>query len=243
METISNKFYDDKNLKLYDDNGNEITKEEYDAQRQEFENAYKRKYEEIVNQIVAQINSRCKTDKQKLRMLFDFLTSDDMKFEMRGTANMASGQLGTPCFQYEFPPYKRWGIDSGSKYAVILNHAGVCKSYSEAFEDICKRLDIPCMTVTGNTGMGHSWIVVKEKDTIKHIDVGYAVMRNRKDKYNYFMKTFDELQRVAGRRTVDVSLEDIKNELQPINNFVVENRTDRSHSKFKIIDRTDTPGL
>ena len=117
--------------------------------------------------------------------LYVDLTSDDMKYDLRQTTTDGRRSIG---FTYEFPPYKSWGINNNTKYAVILNHSGVCGSYSEAFKDICNKMDIPCEIVTGYTGMDHAWNVVMEDGVLKHIDIAYAIMnRNRQDKQNYFI--------------------------------------------------------
>ena len=225
---ILNKHY-------YDDNGNTVSEEEFQILYQEFENKYKKKYEDIVNQIISQINQRCTGNKQKLKMLFDYLTSDDMKYDLRQTT--ADGRRAI-VFTYRFPPYITWGIESGSKYAVILNHSGVCRSYSEAFEDICSRMNIPCELVLGDTGMDHAWNVVMENGILKHIDIAYAIMnRTRHNKYDYFMKTFDELQQVAGHRTMNNSIDELKEHLTP--KIKVTKRTDNQTPKIKVIDRSD----
>ena len=44
------------NRHYYDDNGNPVSEEEFQILYQEFENKYKKKYEDIVNQIISQIN-------------------------------------------------------------------------------------------------------------------------------------------------------------------------------------------
>ena len=226
---ILNKHY-------YDDNGNSVSEEEFHLLYQEFENKYKKKYEDIVNQIISQINQRCTDNKQKIKMLFDYLTSDDMKYDLRQTTADGRRAIG---FTYRFPPYKTWGIESGSKYAVILNHSGVCSSYSEAFEDICSRMNIPCKMVTGFTGMDHGWNVVMENGILKHIDIAYAIMnRNRQNKYNYFMKTFDELQQVAGHRTMNNSIDELKEHLTP--KIKIINKSDKNNKGFRIIKRNDT---
>ena len=220
---------------FYDDNGRPVSEEEFRRLYQEFENKYKRKYEDTVNQIISQINQRCTNKQQKLKMLFDYLTSDEMKYDLRQTSPDGRRAID---FTYSFPPYKKWGIQNSSKYAAILNHSGVCISYSEAFEDICNRMGIPCRIVTGFTGMDHAWNVVLENGVLKHIDIAYALMnRSRHNKDNYFMKTFDELQQIAGNRTMDTPIEELRESLKP--KFQVTSRTDRQTPKIKIINRTD----
>lgn len=227
-----------------DDNGNKVSEEEFQILYRDFENKYKKKYEDFVNQLIAQINNRCSNNKQKIKMLFDYLTSDDMKYDLRQTTTDGRRSIG---FTYEFPPYKSWGINNSTKYAVILNHSGVCESYSEAFKDICNKMDIPCEIVTGYTGMDHAWNVVMEDGVLKHIDIAYAIMnRNRQDKQNYFMKTYEELQQIAGRRTMNISTDELTERLTP--KIKVINRSDkikvisRTDNKIKVIKRNDLNG-
>ena len=234
---ITNKNY-------VDDNGNKVSEEEFQILYRDFENKYKKKYEDFLNQLIAQINNRCSNNRQKIKMLFDYLTSDDMKYDLRQTTTDGRRSIG---FTYEFPPYKSWGINNSTKYAVILNHSGVCGSYSEAFKDICNKMDIPCEIVTGYTGMDHAWNVVMEDGVLKHIDIAYAIMnRNRQDKQNYFMKTYEELQQIAGRRTMNISTDELKERLTP--KIKVIKRSDkikvisRTDNKIKVIKRNDLNG-
>ena len=232
------------NKNYVDDNGNKVSEEEFQILYRDFENKYKKKYEDFVNQLIAQINNRCSNNRQKIKMLFDYLTSDDMKYDLRQTTTDGRRSIG---FTYEFPPYKSWGINNNTKYAVILNHSGVCGSYSEAFKDICNKMDIPCEIVTGYTGMDHAWNVVMEDGVLKHIDIAYAIMnRNRQDKQNYFMKSYEELQQIAGRRTMNISTDELKDRLTP--KIKVINRSDkikvisRTDNKIKVIKRNDLNG-
>ena len=232
------------NKNYVDDNGNKVSEEEFQILYRDFENKYKKKYEDFVNQLIAQINNRCSNNRQKIKMLFDYLTSDDMKYDLRQTTTDGRRSIG---FTYEFPPYKSWGINNNTKYAVILNHSGVCRSYSEAFKDICNKMDIPCEIVTGYTGMDHAWNVVMEDGVLKHIDIAYAIMnRNRQDKQNYFMKSYEELQQIAGRRTMNISTDELKDRLTP--KIKVINRSDkikvisRTDNKIKVIKRNDLNG-
>lgn len=220
---VSNRSY-------YDDNGNAISKEEFDRKYAEFVQSYQRKYENIVSVIVNQINGRCKTNKEKMLMLFDYLTNSDMKYDLAGT-NSTGRRATHP--GYQFPPYGRcWVIDQGTKYPAILYKSGVCGSYSKTFEDICKRLNIPCKVVDGNTGMDHAWNVVLEDGELKHIDIAYAIMnRHSKNKMNYFMKSFAELQQVCGNRTMNQNESELIEELTP--KIMVTNRTDGKLSEEK----------
>ena len=172
-----------------------------------------------------------------------------MKYDLVGTSS--DGKRATHP-GYSFPPYASgWRIAQGTKYPAILNHSGVCSSYSKTFKDICEKLGIPCEVITGSTGMDHAWNVVMENGELKHIDIAYALMnQGRIDKMNYYMKTFEEIQQICGRRTINEDMSEISEKLKPKikiikrsdngdTGFKVLNRTDVEQSRIKVIDRTD----
>lgn len=243
------------NRTFYDDNGNVISEEEHKQLLKKFQDDVDAKYNRIVNYLVEQINQRCSNDKQKLWILFDYLTGENMQYNLMGVT--PSGRMALD-YGYEFPPYKTLRIQQGTKYPVILNHSGVCISYAKTFEDICNRFGIPCKVVTGFTGMEHAWNVVSNQGELKHIDIAYAIMnRNKVDKSNYFLKTFDELKQLCGNRSINESLDDLKKALcgkiriisrtdqQPENKIKIISRNDKNRitntrdSKINIIDRSD----
>ena len=101
--------------------------------------------------------------------------------------------------------------------------------------------------------MEHAWNVVSNQGELKHIDIAYAIMnRNKVDKSNYFLKTFDELKQLCGNRSINESLDDLKKALcgkiriisrtdqQPENKIKIISRTDQQpENKIKIISRND----
>lgn len=224
------------NHKYYDDNGNVVSQEKFEFRYAEFVSAYKKKYEQVAEYIVKQINNNCKTNREKLLMLFDYLTNSSMKYDLAGTS--ANGRRASHP-GYQFLPYgKLWRIEQNTKYPAILFNSGVCGSYSKTFEDLCKKLNIPCKVVNGNTGMDHAWNVVLEDGELKHIDIAYAIMnRNTKNKMNYFMKSFAELQQICGNRTMNQNSIGLINELA--HQFKVLSRSDNNQSNFRVVNRTD----
>lgn len=224
------------NRTFYDDNGNIISEEEHKQLLKKFKDEVDAKYNRIVNYLVEQINQRCSNDSQKLWILFDYLTGENMQYNLMGVTSDGRKALD---YGYEFPPYKSFKIQQGSKYPVILNHSGVCISYAKTFEDICNRLGIPCKVVTGFTAMEHAWNVVSHQGKLKHIDIAYAIMnRNKVDKSNYFLKTFDELKQVCGNRSINESLEDLEKVL--CGKIRIISRTDQQpENKIRIISEND----
>ena len=85
-----------------DDNGKVMSEEEFKKLFSKFERDYKNKYETIVETIIQTINERCSTDSQKLKMLFEYLTSKDMKYDYDFTIEK-DGYINHP--GYTFPPY------------------------------------------------------------------------------------------------------------------------------------------
>lgn len=129
-----------------DDQSNIINKEEFERLYQEFEEKYKEKYERTVNLIIDEINRRSENDKQRLEMIFRYFTNNDMQYNLMGVTN--DGRMALD-YGYEFYPYKTWIISQNTKYPAVLNKSGVCITYALAFEDLCKRMNIPCKVVHG----------------------------------------------------------------------------------------------
>jgi transglutaminase/protease-like cytokinesis protein 3 len=216
-------------------NGKPISEEEYNKRFADCVHSYESTYEVRVCNIVNQINNRCKTDREKLKMLFEFLSNDDMKYDLQSTS--FDGRMAQHR-GYVFPPYgNEWRVPQ-SKYSTILFNSGVCDSYSRAFEDISNRLGIRCKTVTGNNGsMDHAWNVVLENGELKHIDVTYAITEKRisgYNKMNYFMKSLAELNSVCGRER---TMEQEENELiKELNKIEIK-------SKINVKGRSDKPQI
>ena len=51
--------------------------------------------------------------------------------------------------------------DNWTAYGVMVNHTGVCESYSEAFQTLCNAVGINCTGIVGTAGGGHKWNAVK----------------------------------------------------------------------------------
>ena len=213
------------NIKYVDDNGNPISQEEFKTKYAKFVAAYEKEYEQKVERIVEEINNECETNRDKLWALFNYLIADKMKYDL--VEKVSQGKRSTHP-GYQFTPYgKVWRIKQGTKYPAILFNSGVCGSYSATFEDICQKLKIPCKTVYGFAGMDHAWNVVLEDGQLKHIDIAYAIMnRDQKDKADYFMKSFAELQEKCGNRTMNQTTTELINELAP--QLKVKSRSDKN---------------
>ena len=52
--------------------------------------------------------------------------------------------------------------DNWTAYGILINHTGVCESYSEAFQTLCNAVGINCTGIEGMVGDGgHKWNAVK----------------------------------------------------------------------------------
>ena len=145
------------NITCRNDNGEVVSKEEFDILWDKFQKDVDDAYNEKAEQIISRINNVASTNIEKLWMLFDYLTSENMVYNLKGTTQDGRSALD---YGYSFAPHKLWKIEQRTKYPALLNNSGVCKTYSLAFEDLANRLGIPCRVVYGYTGMEHAWNVV-----------------------------------------------------------------------------------
>ena len=215
------------NITYKNDNGEVISKDEFDILRDKFQKDVDNTYNEKANQIISRINNIATSDEEKLWMLFDYLSSENMVYNLQGTTQ--DGRLALD-YGYSFAPYKSWKIRQGTKYPTLLNNSGVCITYSLAFEDLANKLGIPCRVVNGYTGMEHAWNIVLINNQLKQIDVAYAIM-NRKinNKNDFFLK--DTLP----NRTISSELSDLEKDMRE--------QYSKEHPQIKIISRTDEPTI
>ena len=214
-------------INYHDDDDTIISKEEFEDKYKHFKKEVEDSYNKIASELINRINSITTSDMEKLWMLYDYLTSDNMTYDLQGTTQ--DGRLATH-EGYKVKGYKTWKIKQGTKYPALLNNSGVCITYSLAFEDLANRLGIPCKVITGYTGMEHAWNVVLINNEIKQIDVAYAIMNrkiNRKE--DYFLKDY-----FMGR-TTNESIDTLTNELR--NQYI------KMHPQIKIISRSDEPTI
>ncbi len=215
------------NITYKNDNGEVISKDEFDILRDKFQKDVDNTYNEKANQIIFRINNIATSDEEKLWMLFDYLSSENMIYNLQGTTQ--DGRLALD-YGYSFAPYKSWKIRQGTKYPALLNNSGVCITYSLAFEDLANKLGIPCRVVNGYTGMEHAWNIVLINNQLKQIDVAYAIMnRKMNNKKDFFLKD------TLSNRTISSNLSDLEKDLR-------EQYT-KEHPQIKIISRTDEPTI
>ena len=52
--------------------------------------------------------------------------------------------------------------DSWTAYGIMMDHAGVCESYTESMQVLCHAMGIQCVTIQGKAeGGGHKWDAVQ----------------------------------------------------------------------------------
>ena len=185
--------------RYHNDAGEVVSKEEkereYKKFLQEVENAYNQK----ADIIISEINKKAKTDKEKLKMLYNYFYNT-MEYDLHGTDKEGYAKQ----YLYPFKNYKTFKIDQKTKYPALIYNKGVCATFSKAFADLANKLEIPCRQVNGFTGLQHDWNIVLINDEIKHIDVAFAIMFHNKE--GFFLKDFEEL----GNRTINSSIEDLE---------------------------------
>ena len=144
--------------------------------------------ESRVEDLVNKINNSGLSQKNKLKIIYDYLVNN---CEILESFNM----VGINQIPEEFAP----GVTTANKYGPILYNKGVCAGFSRAFKDLAKRCGIKTVMIEGkHNGFGHGWIVALDNfdgRKPKHIDV-YAGIKNRhsnKDIYEFFMIDTDKL--------------------------------------------------
>ncbi len=82
-------------------------------------------------------------------------------------------------------------------YGILVNHYGVCESYSEAFQTLCLQVGINCTGIVGNAGGGHKWNAVKLDGEWYACDITFddPVGNAPEDTYHYyFNRTTKEME-------------------------------------------------
>ena len=152
-----------------------MSQEEQQRALDKFNEKVEEAYDAIVNPLVDYINSHAREPKDKLKILFDFLTADNKVFDMSETTPDGKRAYAKT---YSLPghEHEKFKYAQTTKYPAVLNDAGICITYSEAFKDISDKLNIPCIVVSGRTSMDHAWNAVYLDEEVRFIDVAYAIM-------------------------------------------------------------------
>lgn len=180
------------NQNYYNDNGERITKKEHEKEIKRFLETIDSKYEKEVEKIINRIKETARTDEEKLWLLFDFFTGNDMVYN--DSAGYDPERTGAYLVFYPVDGYKNWKIGHQTKYPAILHKSGVCITYSKAFEDLANRLKIPCRSIgfEGYNGrVGHEWNYVLINNEFRHIDIAMFLQGRRAssnlDKRMYYL--------------------------------------------------------
>lgn len=91
-------------------------------------------------------------------------------------------------------------------YGALVNGKAVCDGYSRAFQLLCNRMDIECVTVEGDAAefnekvadesdVGHMWNCVFVGDSWYHVDVTWNDGETRIQQYLYFNLSTDEVKK------------------------------------------------
>lgn len=146
---------------------------------------YETEWNRRVAVIVSEINKVAKTDYDKILALYNYFTSDNMKYVFIGFSPRST-TLAMP----KTYSYLGGVVSQYDKYPALFFNEGVCCTYAKAFEDVAHKLGIPCLYVDGMTTMEHAWNAVLIDNQIKYIDVAFYLMGERtlNRKMNYFLK-------------------------------------------------------
>ena len=234
-DTSGENDLDGKDAPKWQINYGGMSQEEHRRALDKFNEEVEEAYDAIVNPLVEYIISHAREPKDRLKMLFDYLTSDNKVYDM-GFITSHSEMVGAKT--YSLPGHESEGFkyDQTTKYPAVLNDAGVCTTYSVAFKDIADRLNIPCIVVNGRTSMGHAWNAVYLDGEVRFIDVAYAIMhRGFQDKNNYFLTSMGGLERSGGARTIGESSR------EELAKFEREELEKFNLTKITILNRTDIP--
>ena len=225
------------NGNYYDDNGDKISKEEFENKYLVFEKYVDNKYEELVSKIVNKINELGLSNKEKLWILFDYFTRVNMIFNDSAGYDIRGENANAVLYSIE--PYKNWKINHNTKYPAILNNSGVCITFSLAFEDIANRLGIPCRSIgyNGQNGrVGHEWNIVYIDNEFKHIDIG-LYLQNRKSNQHLDKKPYFLIDNRS--MNFEFDLETLKQEMME----QYRKLNDNTRLKIEIKNRTDIPKI
>lgn len=90
------------------------------------------------------------------------------------------------------------GTQIGTAYGAIEGGHSICQGYSRGFEYLCKKANLWCKTVSGESrNVSHAWNLVRLESGTYHVDVtwsdGYDIPPDGLDWFDYFMLTQDEI--------------------------------------------------
>lgn len=84
--------------------------------------------------------------------------------------------------------------NSSTAYGVLVDGKAVCEGYARAFQLLCNKMGIECVSVAGMTGnVGHEWNCANIDGNWYQIDVTWNDTGNDIDKYYYFNLTDEEM--------------------------------------------------
>lgn len=89
------------------------------------------------------------------------------------------------------------GAQVGNAYGSTVGNKSICQGYSTGFYYLCKKADLFCKRVDGESnGVSHMWNIVKLDSGEYHIDITWADESGYPDSFEwfrYFMLTEDEI--------------------------------------------------
>ena len=175
-------------------NGVEITKEEYERIFSEYKRELDELYNSRVDKIINKIKERTISKEKRIVLLYNIFINLFEIDDSYLSGIMPSGSAET--IYYKFKDYDIKYASSTNKYGPLIFGKGVCKGFSEAFKDICDKMQIKCDLVVGETFMGHQWNAVFINNALKMVDCFYGIMERRRggDPQKYLLVSSEQLK-------------------------------------------------
>ena len=120
-------------------------------------------------------------------------------------------------------------------YGVLVEGKAICEGYARAFQLLCNKLGIECVSVTGMTdNVGHAWNCARIDGDWCQVDVTWNDSGNEVDRYYYFNLT-DEQMYATHRPDdyfADIEPENYNNDENLIGNLYIPECTTTSHNYY-----------
>lgn len=170
-------------------------------------NSRKIKYKDDLNELVLELTKECKTQIEKTRAIFIWIT-DNVKYDCRKFNKMQkNGRFKTfKCKTKEECDLKKAEYENKQINRTLKRRKGVCENYSKLFEKMCRIAGINCYYISGYTkseafqvgkmgDLDHAWNVAVIDGGYYYFDLTWAAggcTLNEKGKLKKFYKKYND---------------------------------------------------
>ena len=161
------------------------------------------KYENDLPELVNHLTQNCKTDKEKYRAIFVWIT-DNIGYDYK-TYNKKRKPIEVKCKGKEDCEKKLAKLNNEIIDRVLSKKIAICDGYSKLFKRMCDMANLNCSIVEGyiknspyqigNMGiLDHAWNVIKIDNEYYNVDLTWAsgyCTKNEEGELNNFVKKFD----------------------------------------------------